>query len=145
MENQLRRNELMSSGFTCSQILLLMGLESIGKKNPDLIRSMHALTGGIGFTGHLCGALSGGACLLGLYAGKGEADEELDERLFIMVGDLVDWYKEEYGMKYGGIDCNQILGGNLSNYPIRCPEIIDSIYQKVKELLVENGFDLNRN
>ena len=139
MENHLRRNELMSSGFTCSQILLMMGLESMGKDNPDLIRSMHALAGGIGFTGYLCGALSGGACLLGLYAGKSEAEEEIDERLYVMLGDLVDWYKEEFGLKYGGIESPATRFSLKVVFPITPNDVRKSLTVYTKKLKITGG------
>jgi hypothetical protein len=130
-------------GFFCSQIILLKGLGLLGKQNPDLIRSMNGLAGGLGFSGELCGALSGGACLLGLYAGKGIPEQEQDPRLDFMVMDLVKWFKAENEPLYGGIRCEQILSGDRKNQPIRCPALVAGTFQKVKELLVENGFDLS--
>jgi len=79
---------LRKQGFFCSQILMSLGLELQGKTNPELVRAMNALAGGIGFTGELCGALTGGACLLGVYAGKGTPDEEDDPRLNVYAGRL---------------------------------------------------------
>ena len=72
--------ELSRQGFLCSQILLIIGLEAQGKENPDVVRAMSGLVGGLGFCGKTCGALTGGACLIGLYAGKGAADEMEDSR-----------------------------------------------------------------
>jgi len=137
--------QLKEKGFYCSQILVLMGLELQGSSNPDLVRSMQALAGGIGFSGHLCGALTGGACLLGLYAGKGKPEEPEDERLNLMLLDLVNWFQSTTGTKYNGLNCDQILEGSLVNIPNRCPGIIQAVYQKSKELLVEYGFDLYGN
>jgi len=135
--------ELNQQGFSCAQIILMQGLQIMGKENPDLIRSMEALAGGIGYTGDICGALTGGACLLGLYAGKGEASDRDDPRLLFMIEDLVKWFKSEYGEKYDGIRCDQILSEPNQQKMIRCPIMIDGVIQKVKELLVENGFDLS--
>ena len=61
---------LRKQGFFCSQILILQGLEMMGKSNPDLVRAMHGLAGGLGFSGELCGALTGGASLLGCTQAK---------------------------------------------------------------------------
>ena len=133
---------LRKQGFFCAQILMIMGLELQGKSNPELVRAMNALAGGIGFTGELCGALTGGACLLGVYAGKGTSDEEDDPRLMFMLEDLVKWFKSEYGQAYGGIQCEEILGGDARNMGARCSTMVLGVFQKVKELLVENGFDL---
>ncbi|MEJ2718289.1 MAG: C-GCAxxG-C-C family protein [Deltaproteobacteria bacterium] len=139
----LRMIKLAAQGFFCSQILLFLGLEAQGKQNPDLIRAMNALAGGLGFSGDTCGALSGGACLLGLYAGRGSADEETDPKLELMINQLVDWFTREYTTLYGGIRCNDILADDPTNQRIRCPGIVKNTYDKVASLLVENGFDLS--
>ena len=113
-----------------------------GKSNLDLVRCMHGLAGGL-FTGETCGTLTGGACLLGLYAGRGAATEQEDPRLSFMIKALVKWFKERVGEPYGGITCNQILEDNPRNKLTRCPHLVSETYQIVKELLVENGFDLS--
>lgn len=130
-------------GFFCSQILILQGLEMLGKDNPDLVRAMHGLAGGLGFSGELCSALSGGAALIGLYSGKGAPEESEDPRLIFMIEDLVKWFKSEYGEAYGGIRCEEILAGSSPNRSNRCPVMVLGVLQKVKELLVENGYELS--
>jgi hypothetical protein len=142
MDDLDRMRELKQQGFFCSQILMIMGMELQGKENPDLVRAMNGLAGGLGFTGETCGALTGGACLLGLYAGKGAPIDEEDLRLNFMIEDLVKWFKAGYGQEYGGIRCAEILGGNMQFQATRCPKMVAGTLQKVKELLVENGFDL---
>lgn len=142
MDDMDRIRGLKQQGFFCSQILLLLGLELQGKENPDLIRAMHGLAGGLGFAGETCGALTGGACLLGLYAGKGRPEDDDDPRLNFMIEDLVKWFKAEYGQQFGSIRCEEILGENARYMAVRCPAMVVGVFQKVKELLVENGFDL---
>jgi hypothetical protein len=138
-----RMQELKQQGFFCSQILMILGLELQGLENPQLVRAMHGLAGGLGFTGETCGALTGGACLLALYAGKGQPVDEDDPRLLFMVDDLVKWFKAGYGQDYGDIRCETILSGAPNVQAARCPVMVAGTFQKVKELLVENGFDLS--
>jgi len=142
MDDLDRMRELKQQGFFCSQILMTLGLELQGKENPDLIRAMHGLAGGLGFTGETCGALTGGACLLGLYVGKGQPSDEENLKLNFMIEDLVKWFKAGYGQDYGGIRCETILAGVPNGQATRCPVMVAGTFQKVKELLVENGFDL---
>ncbi|MCC7207047.1 MAG: C_GCAxxG_C_C family protein [Anaerolineae bacterium] len=137
-----RMRELKQQGFFCSQILAILALELQGRDNPALVRAMHGLAGGLGFTGETCGALSGGACLLGLYAGKGRPGDEEDLRLNFMIEDLVKWFRDGYGAEYGGIRCTEILAGSPQAQATRCPALVAGTFQKVKEMLVENGFDL---
>lgn len=133
---------LAGQGFYCSQILLLMGLEAQGKSNPDLVRAVAGLAGGLGFTGDTCGALTGGACLLGLYAGKGLPEEPEDEKLNLMISELVEWFTEEFGKLHGGIRCETILGDDPRNRSVKCPSLTIGTFEKVKALLIEYGFDL---
>jgi C_GCAxxG_C_C family probable redox protein len=143
MDDMFRMMELAQQGFCCSQVLLIMGLEAQGKSNPDLVRAVHGLCGGLGSSGDICGTLTGGACLLSLYAGRGSPEEEKDACLSQMVAELVQWFVDRYGQLYGGINCRDILADDPDNYSARCPGIVAETYQKVKELLTANGFDLS--
>ena len=130
-------------GLLCSQILLRLGLEAQGKDNPDLVRAVHALAGGLGFTGAACGALTGGTCLLGLYSGRGSPDEPEDGRLMFMVGDLVEWFEQEYGQLYGSHNCRDITSGDPLGHQSRCLGIIAATYEKAQALLTSYGFALD--
>src|ERR1051326_5492491 len=100
-----RMQELKHQGFFCSQILMTLALDLQGQENPPLIGAMHGLAGGLGFAGETCGALTGGACVLGLYAGKARAEADDDPRLDFMINDLVQWFKAGYAREYGGLRC----------------------------------------
>lgn len=143
VDELLRMLELSGQGFHCSQIMLFLGLESQGKTDPDLIRAMAGLAGGIGFCGDTCGALTGAACLVALFAGRGSPDEEEHPRLNLMISELVEWFTNEFSECYGGIQCRQILAEDPRNQTVRCPAIVTRTYQKAKSLLMENGFDLS--
>ena len=134
--------ELAGQGFLCSQILIMMGLEANGKSNPDLVRAMTGLAGGLGFCGKNCGALTGGACLISIYAGKGSSEEADDSRHNEMIAELVKWFEQEYSTKYGSINCKDILEDNPQNMNERCPDIVLRTFEKVKEILKKNGYDL---
>ncbi len=141
MDELLQMLELAGQGFHCSQILLFLGLKAQGKSNPDLIRTMSGLAGGIGFCGETCGALTGGACLIALYAGRGTPEEEEHPKLNVMISDLVEWFTQEFSEAYGGIQCREILAEDPRNQSTRCPDIVKRTYEKVKSLLMENDLD----
>src|SRR5579863_1315358 len=90
-------------GYQCSQILMAMALEAQGKENPDLVRAMSGLLGGMG-SGKTCGALTGGCSVLGLFAGWGEPDASADERLAAMLADFVEWFEAEIKHRHGSVD-----------------------------------------
>ncbi len=133
--DSLRAMELALQGFGCSQVLVLQALERAGKTNPDLVRAISGLHGGLGFTGKDCGALSGGCCVLALHLGRGTPEEAEDVGHNAMIRCLVEWFEGEFGKRYGGIDCAAILAGDPRNRLARCPEIVDAVGAKVQELL----------
>jgi hypothetical protein len=135
--------QLRSERFYCSQVLVTMALDLLGRDDPTLVRAMEGLAGGLGFTGDTCGTLSAGAVALGLWAGRGRAEEDEDPTLIFMIEDLVRWFNEGYGNEYGGIRCREILAGDPNAQATRCPVMVAGTFQKVKELLVDNGFDLS--
>ncbi len=134
----LQMVKLKSKGFCCSQIILILALEAQGKNNPDLVRSMSGLCFGIN-TGEVCGALTGGACLLSLYAGKGTGEEAPDDRHIMMVVEFTDWFRKAADDVYGGTRCDDIL----EKFPDRsmCRQIVVDTWEKCMEILVTHGFD----
>lgn len=140
MQDEMARlAELRLQGFHCSQILLILGLERQNKVNPDLVRAMAGLANGLGDSGKLCGVLSGAACLIGLYAGRGTLEEKDHNRLNLMIQNLVDWFEEKFSASYGGIDCVTILNDDPWNKMLRCPNLTIETYVKVLEILEENA------
>jgi hypothetical protein len=138
----IRMMQLSARGYCCSQILALLALETQGRENSDLVRALAGLCLGGGNSGGTCGVLSGAACLLALYAGKGSDGERTDERLPLMYAELTDWFSDIVGGAYGGVRCADILGdGERQPQPGRCGPILHSTYQQVQKILTENGFD----
>lgn len=129
-------------GFFCSQILLLLAMEQLQRENPELIRAMGGLNGGVGFCGKLCGALSGGACLISLYAGKGEAEELEDSQVNELIAQLAEWFQTEACAAYGGCNCMDILEGDPNNRMMRCPQLVQQTFEKATALLTQAGYDL---
>ena len=135
----LRLMRLKAKGFCCAQIILILALEAQGKTNADLVRSVGGLCFGINWSGEVCGALSGGACLISLYAGKGGDEETPDDRYMTMMGELVDWFTVAAHGEYGGTRCDEIL----EKFPDRsiCGRIVADTYEKCMDILVSHGFD----
>jgi C_GCAxxG_C_C family probable redox protein len=129
---------LKAKGFCCAQIILILALEAQGKTNADLVRSVGGLCFGINGSGEVCGALSGGACLISLYAGKGSGEEAADDRYAAMAGELVNWFRASAG-EYGGTRCGEIL----EKFPDRsmCGRIVADVYGKCMDILMSRGFD----
>jgi C_GCAxxG_C_C family probable redox protein len=140
MENvALRMLELKFNGYCCVQIMLLMALDAQGKKNADLVRTAGGLCNGVGMSGEICGALSGGICILSLYTGKGSHDEETDRRYPLMANELIEWFRTEISRDYGGIRCADIIRQNPDKSA--CSPIVVATYEKTFEILIAHGLD----
>jgi len=130
----LKLNRMLQAGKCCSQVLVSMGLELKGEKNPQLEQAAAALCLGVR-SGLTCGALTGAAMMLCLF------DREM--ALGEMIPDLTEWFEETYGEIYGGSTCDAILEKNMVNKTMRCPALIENTYRKVREILEDAGFDLD--
>ena len=130
---------LKAKGFCCAQMIMTLALQAQGKTNADLVRSMGGLCFGINWSGEVCGALSGGACLIPLYAGKGADEEAPDGGYIRMLGELVEWFTRVADDQYGGTRCHEII----ERFPDRsiCSLIVSETYKKCVEILVSHGFD----
>jgi C_GCAxxG_C_C family probable redox protein len=137
-----RMVELAENNYNCSQIIMKLALEREGKENSDIIRAMYGLGDGCGFFNETCGLLTGSACLLSWYAGKGSEDEEESEKLLPMLQDLGDWFEEEIKGKFRSTRCKDIVGdivGTPEGKQI-CGCLLLETYAKVNEILESYGF-----
>lgn len=134
--------DLAMKGYQCSQILMALALEARGKENPDLLRAMSGLLSGMS-SGKTCGALTGGCCVLGVYAGWGTPDTAPDERLSAMLNEFVEWFEAEYTGRYGGIQCADIVQDDMRNKMSRCPGIVTESYARLKQILKEYNYEFD--
>jgi len=131
---------LHQQGFCCAQIVVQMALEMQGEENPGLIRAMSGLCVGFASPQGACGALTGAACLIAYYAGKGRADEEASDRLPLMLSELSEWFEEYATGRFGGISCAAIVPDGKPNADV-CGGLVSECYGKALTLLVENDID----
>ncbi|HUJ70195.1 MAG TPA: C-GCAxxG-C-C family protein [Syntrophorhabdales bacterium] len=137
-----RMLQLKSDGFCCSQIVLILGLETQGRggNSSELVRAAGGLCFGLATGEEVCGALSGGVCLLSLYAGKGTKDEQTDERFLPMAKELNQWFREAHGA--GSVRCNDILAAHQGKGA--CGAIVAETFAKVLEILAVHGLDSSK-
>lgn len=140
-DTSLKLMQLGSQGFCCSQMMMILALEDQGEENPALVRAMSGLCHGVAGCGGMCGAVTGGACVLGLYAGKGEESEEEHDRYQLMVSELMEWFNDLASAEYGGPTCNDITGGSGVPDMGICGMLVEKTREKVLELLAENDID----
>ncbi len=138
----IRMLQLGQLGYTCSQVVILLGLEVRGESNPDLVRAMGGLAYGGGSGRGTCGTLAAGCCLLALYAGKGSAAETESDRLALMLQELNDWFSRHIGCAADDMSCDAIVGesGPAASRQ-RCGAMVADTYAKVMEILAANDID----
>ena len=137
-ELMARLIKLKAEGFCCSQIILILALEAQGETNSELVRAMAGLCYGSN-AGEVCGALSGGACFLSMYTGKGADEETPDDRHMLMMTELVRWFQEKADSEYGGVRCDDVL----EKFPNKavCGRIVVDTYRKCVAILESHGFN----
>lgn len=140
-DEDFRIAELALKGYKCSHILVQIGLDALGKENPELLRAMSGLANGMA-NGMTCGVLTGGCCLIGLYAGM-NGDGEDHVRLPLLLDEYTEWFRAEIGARYGGVDCEQIMQDDPRLRVERCPVLIRDAVRKAREILEENGFEMD--
>lgn len=138
----MRLMRLQARGYPCSMMMMLMALEEQDRRNPALVRSMAGLANGIGDFSGSCGALTAGACIISLNAGDGEGSEYDKDRLLPMLELLNEWFTERTA-GYGGCLCHEITDNRAGapDMAQRCGQLIADTYDRVMEILVENGID----
>jgi C_GCAxxG_C_C family probable redox protein len=136
----MRLMQLSRDGFCCSQSILMMGLEYDGRENPELIRAMGGLCGGLGGSGEDCGALTGACCLLGLFLSKGTPEETADPACREIISSYVEWFQNEAVPDCPGcVTCRDILKGVPGRRLTVCPGLVQRCYEKAMEMLAEHG------
>lgn len=143
-DTAFRVYKLASSGFCCTQIMLILALEEEEKENTDLIKASNGLCGGINFTQKTCGVITGGIGIIGLYGGKGQQKEFYKENFKIMMDEYMSWFEEEFE----STECGDIIGiqsisddGGKIKYPVKCGDILQKSYKKVQEILFKYGYE----
>lgn len=122
---------LMQEGMCCTSILVQLGLNLRHEGNRQLVHAVSGLCNGV-HVGLLCGALSGGCCMLTLFA---ENREETAE----MTAELANWFITKYGVQKGGTDCSHITNNSPEIKRAFCPSLIEATYLQAKSILIDFG------
>lgn len=106
-EMQRKAIELFTQRLHCSQVLALIGLEKLGVSDPSVIKALGAFGGGIGGTGHICGALVGAVSVIGSLYSRGSLEEKENPRMWAATKEVKKHF-DELTAPHGGINCCQI-------------------------------------
>lgn len=135
---------LAARGYCCSQILGLLALQAQGREDADLIRALGGLCHGVAESGGACGILTGGACVLNLYVGRGADHETPHERAALVLSSFADWFIERSTGQYGGSTCAAILGEGAGKPDVsRCGGLLAEAWAMLVATLADNGIDVS--
>ncbi|MDR2945445.1 MAG: C-GCAxxG-C-C family protein [Candidatus Adiutrix sp.] len=144
---QMMVMELAGQGYSCAQIVMLGGLRLLGRENPDLVRAMSALSNGAS-CGDVCGALTGGLCLISLHTGQGLEDERPVPGARTLNRALVKWFRQEELRGRVAPTCAAIFESaglafedGAMNPAVGCADLVAHTWVKALEILRDNGLD----
>ena len=127
--------------FFCSEAVAHTINGLLGKPyNDDIVKMASGFPIGMGKSGCLCGAVSGGQMALGMVYGRIHG-KDMDEKMFPIAAELHDFIKEEYGSTCCRVMTRQWAGDNFQS-PERkrhCIEITGKVAEWVAEKLIEDG------
>lgn len=141
MSQMLDMLPLVRQGYCCSQILILLALQAQGIENPGLVRAMSGLCHGMGQSGGACGLLTGGACVLGYFSGKGSEFEQASPMIDPLINEYATWFVGLTQEKYGGSSCPQIIGELGRPDVSRCGDMLAQCWEKILELCDSYSID----
>ena len=108
-ENVAKRSrELFESGYYCAESVLLAVTQEKGVQSELIPKIATGFCSGIARTGRQCGALSGGIMSLGIFRGKSEPGDDVDD-IYEKVRNLIDSFE----VKFGSTTCKGLLGCDL--------------------------------
>jgi C_GCAxxG_C_C family probable redox protein len=103
---------MMMKRFHCSQAVLAVGQEKLGKKDGEVIKAMGAFGGGLGGNGEVCGAVVGALAVMGLRFSRASEDEKEDPKMWSYAHEVLERFQKEIAKKHGSILCREIARVN---------------------------------
>jgi len=107
-------SEYMKKGYNCAQSIIKAYANDVGIKAEEAVRMASALGGGVGRNGHICGAVSGAALIIGMKFGTTDpADFRAKEKAYNKTNEFLETFSTEN---------KSVLCKELIPYDIKNPE-----------------------
>jgi hypothetical protein len=137
MEELLKRVKASSEkGNLCSQIVVDIGLDHLGRQKPEIVKAAGGLAGAQGFVEVTCGALTAAGMLIATAA----IDHMERDQMYMLIQELEERFNQEIASSYPGNQCGDFLDADPHKLPTEvCPPIIAGATKIALELLEENG------
>lgn len=134
-----RAAKYFKEGYNCSQSVLKAGAETLGLRIPsDIIKATTGFSGGIGYSGCVCGALTGAVMLIGLARATMDAGRNKKNKRVAKESALFyRWFERNFSSPC----CRAIRQGRpFFNKEVekRCTELTAQTARRVVEILRED-------
>ena len=131
------------AGFNCAQAVFAAFAADLGLDADAALRIASPFGGGIGRTGQICGAASGGLMALGLRHGFSRTDDKTaKDRMYAQTRDFL----ARFQARQGAITCRGLLGHDISDpaeyqviraqglFTSVCPQAVAAAAEIVEEM-----------
>jgi len=136
---------LAAEGFLCSESVLLAISNWLEIKSEIIPRIATGFGAGIGGSGSVCGAISGGIMALGLKFGR-DSPKKQEKKPYWFANELLQRFEKEFGSTI----CRELTGCDFTTqtgrkkyadeklWETKCRQIIESATSMVFDLISEN-------
>ncbi|MDO9511530.1 MAG: C-GCAxxG-C-C family protein [Bacteroidales bacterium] len=139
--------QYFEEGYGCAQAVLGTFAEDYGLSRSLAFKLTRHMGAGFMYEGGICGALAGAFMVYGLAYNAEIAEDELGKEI---VYNLSMKHKEAFKQAFGGTNCREILGHDLSNpeemeilrqknlFHTLCPIFVEKSTELVEQNLIKN-------
>jgi C_GCAxxG_C_C family probable redox protein len=117
-----RVSDKLLRGYCCSETIMSLALEDLGKENDDLLAAMAGFCGGMGH-GEVCGALAAAVAALYVCDAKEAANAWRDE--------FITWFQE----RFGALGCRALIGDDKRKQETLCPRLTTETYRQLRNYI----------
>jgi len=105
-------SEYMKNGYNCAQSIIKAYANEVGINQEDAVRMASSLGGGVGRNGHICGAVTGAAVIIGMKFGTTDpANFRAKEEAYNRTNELL----EKFSAENKSILCKELIPYDMKN------------------------------
>jgi C_GCAxxG_C_C family probable redox protein len=105
-------SEYMKKGYNCAQSIIKAYANEVGMNQEDAVKMASALGGGVGRNGHICGAVSGAALIIGMKLGTTDpANFQAKEKAYNKTNQLL----EKFSAENKSVLCKELIPYDMKN------------------------------
>jgi C_GCAxxG_C_C family probable redox protein len=131
-----------TSGFGCAQCVASVFSEELGVDEVTAQKMALGLGGGVGRSGEVCGAATGGVLVLGMKYGvntmDGEANKVAKEKVYGLDQQFLQKFKE----RTGALRCNDILGFDMNDAEARKEALAKGVFAVTCNKCIQDSVEI---